>query len=87
MASRIHEGLVFSNRDSRTLLDKLVMLLFSITSVWNKTVLPVADAYYASAKVILPLLKQGHHLVTRAKSNAVAYARPPNQCQAARYSG
>jgi len=28
LTSRIHEGLVFSNRDSRTLLDKLVVLLF-----------------------------------------------------------
>jgi hypothetical protein len=68
---------VFSNRDSRTLLDKLVALLLSITSVCNKTVVLVADAYYASAKVILPLLKLGHHLVTRAKSNAVAYLAPP----------
>lgn len=73
LASRIHEGLVFSNRDSKTLLDKLVALLFSITGVWNKSVLLVADAYYASAKVIKPLLDKGHHLVTRAKTNAVAY--------------
>ena len=77
LASRIHEGLVFSNRDSKTLLDKLVLLLFSITRVWNKSVVLVADAYYASAKVIVPLLKLGHHLVTHAKSNAVAYLEPP----------
>jgi hypothetical protein len=77
LTSRIHEGLVFSNRDSRTLLDKLVALLFSITSVWDKTVVLVADAYYASAKVIKPLLANGHHLVTRVKSNAVAYLVPP----------
>jgi hypothetical protein len=73
LTSRIHEGLVFSNRDARTLLDKLVALLFSITRVWNRQVLLVADAYYASGKVISALLSKGHHLVTRAKSNAVAY--------------
>ena len=33
LTSRIHEGLVFSNWDSKTLLDKLVALLFSITRV------------------------------------------------------
>ena len=33
----------------------------------------VADAYYASGKVISALLSKGHHLVTRAKSKAVAY--------------
>jgi len=73
LVSRIHEGVVFSNRDSKTLLDKLVTLLFSIVRVWNRRVVLVADAYYASGKVITPLLRQGHHLVTRAKTNAVAY--------------
>jgi hypothetical protein len=52
LTSRIHEGLVFSNRDSKTLLDKLVTLLFSITRIWNRSVVLVADAYYASGKVI-----------------------------------
>ena len=77
LTSRIHEGLVFSNRDTRTLLDKLVALLLSITLIWNKPVVLVADAYYASAKVITPLLNNGHHLVTRVKSNAVAYFPAP----------
>ena len=77
LTSRIHEGLVFSNRDSKTLLDKLVVLLFSITCVWDRSVLLVADAYYASAKVIRPLLAKGYHLISRAKSNAVAYMLPP----------
>jgi DDE superfamily endonuclease len=73
LTSRIHEGLVFSNRDSRTLLDKLAALLFSIANLWDRKVLLVADAYYASGKFIGQLLAKGHHLVTRAKSNAVAY--------------
>ena len=77
LTSRIHEGVVFSNRDSKTLLDKLVALLFSITRVWNRQVVLVADAYYASGKVITPLLDNGHHLVTRAKTNAVAYLPVP----------
>jgi len=33
----------------------------------------VADAYYASHKIINGLLDHDHHLVTRVKSNAVAY--------------
>ena len=71
LASVIHEGVVFSNRDKRTLLDKLVLLLASLAIT-----LPfylVADRYYASAKVILPLLKRGQHLITAVRSNAVAY--------------
>ena len=77
LTSRIHEGLVLSNRDARTLLDKLVALLLSIARSWNRQVLLVADAYYASAKVIVPLLDKQHHLVTRAKSNVVAYLPVP----------
>lgn len=77
LISRIHEGLVFSNRDSKTLLDKVVALLLSVTLVCKMQVVMVADAYYASGKVITPLLKNGHHLVTRAKSNAVAYLPVP----------
>lgn len=71
LACRIHEGVVFSNRDQRTLLDKLVELLFSLAIDWPAYL--VADAYYASAKIILPLLKAGQHLVTSAKTNSVAY--------------
>ncbi len=78
LTSRIHEGLVFSNRDARTLLDKLVALLFSVAIVWDRQVLLIADAYYASGKIIRPLLAKGHHLVTRAKSNAVAYLPVPD---------
>ena len=78
LISRIHEGLVFSNRDARTLLDKLVTLLFSVAAVWDRQVLLIADAYYASGKIIRPLLAKGHQLVTRAKSNAVAYLPVPD---------
>ena len=77
LTSRVYEGLVFFNRDARTLLDKLVALLFSIARAGDRKVLLVADAYYASGKVITPLLANGHQLLTRAKSNAVAYLPVP----------
>jgi hypothetical protein len=72
LACRIHEGLSFTNRDQRTLMDKLLLLLKELGIA-----LPcycVADAYYATAKIILPLLRAGQHLITAVKSNAVAYA-------------
>ena len=46
----------------------------------------VADAYYAAGKIVKGLLKQGHHLVTRVKSNAVAYA-PAGQKKGRRKRG
>ena len=52
LSSRIHEGLVFSNRDKRTLLDKLVALFLEIAAVSDASAILVADAYYASRKVI-----------------------------------
>ena len=73
LLSRIQEGLVFSNRDKRTLLDKFVRLFLSITSLLELPAVVVADALYCTQKVIRPLLDAGHHLITRMKSNAVAY--------------
>lgn len=75
LASRIHEGIVFSNRDHKTLLDKMVALLGSLAIA-----LPfyfVADAYYASGKVIRSLLAQGNHLISQVRINAVAYHPAP----------
>jgi hypothetical protein len=78
VAARIHEGVVWSNRDQRTLLDKLGALLVGLP--WDQPVTVVADAYYAAAKFARGLLRQGHHLVTRVRSNAVAYFPvPPRQ--------
>ncbi len=35
----------------------------------------VVDAYYASRKILRPLLAAGHHVITRVRFNAVAYCR------------
>lgn len=72
LAARIHEGLVWSNRDRRTLLDKMIALL-GIIAIKQPLYL-VADAYYAAGKIVKGLRAQDNHLVTRVKSNAVAYA-------------
>ena len=76
LASRIHEGLVFSNRYRRTQLDKLIGLLDPVTRWLDSSVVLVADAFYASRKIAVPLLDQGHHLVTRVHRNTVAYEKP-----------
>ena len=68
---RIHEGLVWSNRDRRTLLDKMLGLLKIVAA--QEPFYFVADAYYAAGKIAKELRKQNNHLITRVKSNAVAY--------------
>jgi len=72
---KIHEGVIFSNRDKRTLLDKLLNLISQLKL--DEPCYLVADAYYASGKMVKGTLVQGHDLVTRAKSNCVAYRRAP----------
>jgi len=77
LSARIHEGVIDRALElRRTLLDRLVELFLEIARELAPRVILVADAYYASAKVIGPLLAQGHHLVTRVRSNAVAYRAP-----------
>lgn len=70
LTSRIHEGLVFSNRDKLTQLDKMIMMADALG-------LPefyfIADSYYSARKVMAALLKKGNHLVCQVRMNAVAY--------------
>lgn len=75
LACRIHEGIVSSNRDQRTLLDKMILLLDSLGI--EGPFIFVADAYYATGKIARGLLAKGSHLVTRVKYNAVAFRSPP----------
>jgi hypothetical protein len=68
---RIHEGVMFSNRQTKTLLDKMVDLV-------NSLAIPMPfylalDAYYASKVIVRGLLLGNHHLITRVRKNAVAY--------------
>jgi hypothetical protein len=76
LIARIHEGVVFSNRDKRTLMDKMVSELFCITDLLQNAIILVADSYYANKTVLKPLIKKGTHLVARIRNNAVAYYPP-----------
>ncbi len=51
LTSQIHEGVVFSNRDRRTLLDKFAKLFLSVVSVLKTRTVLVVDAYLT----LLPL--------------------------------
>src|SRR6202165_4783242 len=72
LAVRIHEGLIWSNRDRRTLLDKMLSLL-GIVAIKDPFYF-VGDAFYAARKLAKGLYDQNNHLVSRVKSNAVAFA-------------
>jgi len=73
LASRIHEGVKFTNRDKRTLARKLAELIGEVVVHIGKTYL-VGDAYYACAPLARWLCNHGHHLVTRVKHNSVGNA-------------
>lgn len=83
LAVRIHEGVVWSNRHRKTLLDKMLVLL-GIIKVEESFYL-VADAYYAARTMVAGLNGQHHHLITRVKSNTVAHA--PYEHQGSRKRG
>lgn len=77
LTSHIHEGVVFSNRDRRTLLDKFARLFLDLAQDLEAGVLLVADADSASRKVLRPLLAAGHQVLSRVRRNAVAYHPAP----------
>ena len=78
LIAQIHEGLVWSNRDSKTLMDKAASLVEVIRSAIETQVLVVADAYYANAPFIKLMLKNGCQIVSRVRNNAVAFCSPEN---------
>ncbi len=75
ICAHIHEGLIFSNRDKKTLIDKAA---FMLDDVFDKThhFLLLADAYYANGKMLKHLDSNGSILLTRVRSNAVAHREP-----------
>ena len=73
LAVRIHEGTVFCNRSKKTLLDKMIGLLKIVNNGEAEGFYFVADAYYAAHPIVFGMLEMGSHLITRVKSNAVAY--------------
>ena len=74
LAARIHEGIVRSNRCTRTLLDKLTLLVNALCLTVPYYL--IADAYYASGTFALSCLKTNNHLITRVRNNAVAFEKP-----------
>jgi len=77
LLSRICEGLIWGRSAKRnSLLDKLAIMFLQVTTIVAVPALLVADAYYASRKVIEPLLQQGHQLISRVRKNAVAFHLP-----------
>jgi hypothetical protein len=83
--ARIQQGVVFSNRDHRSLPDKMVLLLDSLGLQQPYSF--VADAYYAAGKLVRGLLAHGNHLVTRVRRNRVAFFPAVPQPPIARAAG
>ena len=78
-STRIHEGLIETNRDNRTLMDKLISMVDSLNL--DIPYYLIADAYYGNRKIINGLIQSGQHLICRARSNAVAYQLPREEEQ------
>lgn len=75
LSARIHEGIVFSNRDQSTLPIKFLNLVESLGI--KEPIYLVADAYYACHSIALGLAMAGSYLITRLRKNSVAYESAP----------
>jgi hypothetical protein len=75
LSARIHEGLVFSNRDQRTLPKKFLSLVEALGIA--EPVYLVADAYYACRTMALGLIQTGSHLISRLRKTCVAFEPIP----------
>lgn len=75
LSGRIHEGLLFTTRDQRTLSEKFLSLVGSLGL--EEPVYLVADSYFACQTIALGLLAQGSDLISRLRKNAVAFQPVP----------
>jgi hypothetical protein len=75
LSARIHEGLVFTNRDQRTLPKKFLSLVEALGIA--EPVYLVADAYYACHTMALGLTQTGSHLISRLRQTCVAFEPIP----------
>lgn len=73
LSARIHEGLVFSNRDHRTLLDKMNAMVALTMATERQKFLLVADAYYSSAALLDSMSDQDGAMLVRVRNNVVGY--------------
>jgi len=74
LSSRIHEGLKATNKDRKTLIDKL-----ALETLWlpiPKPFIFVVDAYYCAGNLVRLMLDFQGHVVSVVRSNAVAFRSP-----------
>jgi hypothetical protein len=74
LVGMIHEGIRFTYKDNRTLLDKMFEMLAELEL--PAPVYFVADKYYCSGRFMKQLISSGIHIITMMKKNAVAYYAP-----------
>ncbi len=77
LTMHIHEGIVTSNRDQRTLYDKMIAMLNGLAI--GERFYFIGDAYYACEKMISGLRDQDNHLISRLRRNATGYLPAPVQ--------
>lgn len=77
LGAEIHDGIVFSNRCRKTLLDRMLELILSLDL--KTPAYYVLDAYYGAEKIITGARLQNAYLVTRLRRNAVMYLPPVEQ--------
>jgi hypothetical protein len=74
LTGKIHEGIRYHYKDSRTLLDKMFEMLLGLNL--SDAYYFVADKYYCSGRFMKQLIRSGTHMITMMKKGAVAYYPP-----------
>ena len=72
LVARIHDGVLFTKDDEdKTIIDRFLELVVSFLDGFSFYI--VADAYYNAKKVLIGLINTGNHMITRMRSNAIAW--------------
>lgn len=71
LMGEIHEGIRFSCKDGRTVLDKMFEMLIGLNL--QQAFYFIADKYYCSGRLMKQLIAANIHIITMMKKSAVAY--------------
>lgn len=79
IAAQLQDGIVRTHRGKLSTIDKMASMTKGLGNTAGIPAIIIGDAFFATKSMAQPLLRDGHHLLSRVKNNAVAYLPVMNQ--------
>ena len=79
IAAQLQDGIIRTHRGEKSSIDKMASMTGGLGNSVGIPAIVIGDAFFATKSMAQPLLREGHHLLSRVKNNAVAYLPAEDQ--------